>query len=444
MTRRAVPADPGKGTGRRRTSAAGARKHGEAPPSSILVLDVGGSKVKMLATGQAEPRKISSGGRLTPERMVKAALRECKDWSFEAVSVGYPGLTGAQGPRSEPVNLGPGWVGFNFAAAFDRPVRIINDAAMQALGSYEGGRMLFLGLGTGVGSALAERLGLSSVFAEGSDELDWCRRLFEASDLPGVISWKEFFKKGYYVVPPPSEGLRDPVSFRWYAEDRLKDTPELAPLPADYTEEWRRGLQTQSGKLEFECELLEAGSCAQGFALMEACDDLDLVLLDLALPDMWGMEALQRIRERFSHIPVVVLSGSEDRAVVLEAVNRGAMGCITKSSSSAMLVNALQLVFSGSVYLPQTLLEKDSTSRSLTSPKVVISMIREKLCRMGLTPRQIDVLDLLVQGLPNKLIARQLELSPATIKCHVTAGLRALNVKNRTQAVFAVAKLGQC
>jgi hypothetical protein len=108
----------------------------------------------MLATGQAEPRKISSGGRLTPERMVKAALRQCKDWSFEAVSVGYPGLTGAQGPRSEPANLGPGWVGFNFAAAFDRPVRIINDAAMQALGSYEGGRMLFLGLGTGVGSAL--------------------------------------------------------------------------------------------------------------------------------------------------------------------------------------------------------------------------------------------------------------------------------------------------
>jgi hypothetical protein len=123
-------------------------------PSSILVVDVGGSKVKMLATGQAEPRKISSDGRLTPERLVKAVLSECKDWNFEGVSVGYPGLTGAQGPRSEPGNLGPGWVGFDLAAAFDRPVRIINDAAMQALGSYDGGRMLFLGLGTGVGSAL--------------------------------------------------------------------------------------------------------------------------------------------------------------------------------------------------------------------------------------------------------------------------------------------------
>jgi polyphosphate glucokinase len=81
-------------------------------------------------------------------------LNACKDWSFEAVSIGYPGLAGARGPLSEPGNLGPGWVGYNFAAAFERPVRIINDAAMHALGSYEGGRMVFLGLGTGLGSAL--------------------------------------------------------------------------------------------------------------------------------------------------------------------------------------------------------------------------------------------------------------------------------------------------
>ncbi len=123
-------------------------------PANVLVLDIGGSKVKMLATGHAEPRKIRSGPRLTPERMVKAVMDKCKDWDYDAVSIGYPGLAGAQGPRSEPGNLGSGWVGFNFAAAFDRPVRIINDAAMQALGSYEGGRMLFLGLGTGLGSTL--------------------------------------------------------------------------------------------------------------------------------------------------------------------------------------------------------------------------------------------------------------------------------------------------
>lgn len=134
-----------------------ATKRGSAAadaPSSILVVDIGGSKIKMLATGHAHPRKIASGPELTPQRMVRRVLNACKGWSFEAVSIGYPGLAGAQGPRSEPGNLGAGWVGFNFAAAFDRPVRIINDAAMQALGSYEGGRMVFLGLGTGLGSAL--------------------------------------------------------------------------------------------------------------------------------------------------------------------------------------------------------------------------------------------------------------------------------------------------
>jgi trimethylamine-N-oxide reductase (cytochrome c) len=82
-------------------------------------------------------------------------------------------------------------------------------------------------------------------------ELDWCKRLFEATDLPRVISWKKFLKKGYYVVPAPSEKLRHPVSFRWFAENRLKDTPEIAPLPADYSEKVFQGLQTQSGKLEF-------------------------------------------------------------------------------------------------------------------------------------------------------------------------------------------------
>jgi predicted NBD/HSP70 family sugar kinase len=155
MARRAAP------TTAKRRAATGKRapsrqreETGTDAPSSVLVLDIGGSKVKMLATGEAHPRKIPSGPRFTPARMVKAVTHACKDWRYEAVSIGYPGLAGAQGPRSEPGNLGPGWVGFNFAAAFERPVRIINDAAMQALGSYDGGRMLFLGLGTGIGTAL--------------------------------------------------------------------------------------------------------------------------------------------------------------------------------------------------------------------------------------------------------------------------------------------------
>jgi hypothetical protein len=126
----------------------------EFKPSKVLVVDIGGSKVKVLASGQTEPRKTPSGRKLTPGKMVEAVKALADDWEYEAVSIGYPGLVGTHGPRSEPGNLGPGWVGFDFAAAFGLPVRIINDAAMQALGSYEGGRMLFLGFGTGLGSAL--------------------------------------------------------------------------------------------------------------------------------------------------------------------------------------------------------------------------------------------------------------------------------------------------
>jgi polyphosphate glucokinase len=125
-----------------------------APPSRILVLDIGGSKIKALVSGQVEPRKVASGRKLTPGRMLKAVCELTDGWEYDAVSIGYPGLVGLHGPRSEPGNLGPGWVGFEFAAAFGKPVRVVNDAAMQALGSYEGGRMLFLGLGTGLGSAL--------------------------------------------------------------------------------------------------------------------------------------------------------------------------------------------------------------------------------------------------------------------------------------------------
>jgi len=123
-------------------------------PKSILVIDIGGTKVKILATGQTEPRKASSGKGFTPGRLVETAQKLAADWEYEAISIGYPGLVGIHGPRSEPGNLGPGWVGFDFAAAFGMPVKMVNDAAMQALGSYEGGRMLFLGLGTGLGSAL--------------------------------------------------------------------------------------------------------------------------------------------------------------------------------------------------------------------------------------------------------------------------------------------------
>lgn len=129
-------------------------KQPKNPPDNILVVDIGGSKVKLLASGHHEPRKFTSGKRLTPGPMVERVRELASDWRFQAVSIGFPGVVGQHGPSAEPGNLGSGWVGFDFAAAFECPVRIINDAAMQALGSYEGGRMLFLGLGTGLGSTL--------------------------------------------------------------------------------------------------------------------------------------------------------------------------------------------------------------------------------------------------------------------------------------------------
>jgi predicted NBD/HSP70 family sugar kinase len=120
----------------------------------ILVIDVGGTHVKMLATGHKKPVQIPSGPQMTPAKMVIEVQAATVDWKYDAVSIGYPGPVIHGRPIVEPLHLGTGWVGFNFNKAFGRPVKIVNDAAMQALGSYRGGRMLFLGLGTGLGSAL--------------------------------------------------------------------------------------------------------------------------------------------------------------------------------------------------------------------------------------------------------------------------------------------------
>ena len=120
----------------------------------VLVIDVGGTHVKILATGQTDKREVASGPKMTAEQMVSQVRRLAGDWSYDVVSIGYPGPVLHNRPVADPKNLGPGWMGFDFKKAFGRPVKVVNDAAMQALGSYKKGKMLFIGLGTGLGSTL--------------------------------------------------------------------------------------------------------------------------------------------------------------------------------------------------------------------------------------------------------------------------------------------------
>ncbi len=124
------------------------------PYQKVLAVDIGGSHVKLLATGEEKRRKFKSGDELTPQRMVDGVLENAGDWDFEVVTIGIPAPVRNGRLVHEPQNLGEGWIVFDYAGAFGRPTKLINDAAMQALGSYEGGRMLFLGLGTGLGSAM--------------------------------------------------------------------------------------------------------------------------------------------------------------------------------------------------------------------------------------------------------------------------------------------------
>ena len=121
---------------------------------NVLVIDIGGTHVKVLATGQDQHREFVSGPALTPKRMVSKVRKLVADWKYDAISIGYPGPVVRNRPISDPWNLGKGWAGFDFEAAFKCPVKLMNDAAMQALGSYKRGKMLFLGLGTGLGSAM--------------------------------------------------------------------------------------------------------------------------------------------------------------------------------------------------------------------------------------------------------------------------------------------------
>jgi len=196
---------------------------------------------------------------------------------------------------------------------------------------------------------------------------------------------------------------------------------------------FREGLRFLLRKLDDELIIDEAESCEQGVKFA-AEQTYDLILLDLKLPDHPGFTALERLRETRPDIPVVVLSGEDAPRTVRAAIDAGAMGFIPKSSSSELLVNALRLVLGKGVYLPPRILgpDTDHGSGSPVDPDT-LSL---------LTSRQMEILRGVIQGKPNKVIARDLDIAESTIKAHLSAVLRLLGASNRTEAVFVAARLG--
>ena len=197
---------------------------------------------------------------------------------------------------------------------------------------------------------------------------------------------------------------------------------------------FRQGLKGIAQRLDGAAVVLESASYGQAQALLD--DDLDLVLLDLRLPDMDGLEALAAIRAGFPALPVVIVSASENKQDIMAALRLGALGFVSKASSAEVLENALRLVLAGDVYLSSGLmLSADGTGADW--PRNLEGATR------GLTDRQAQVMRLMAKGESNKQIARALNLSESTVKVHVTAILRALGVTSRAQAIVAALQQGQ-
>jgi DNA-binding NarL/FixJ family response regulator len=200
----------------------------------------------------------------------------------------------------------------------------------------------------------------------------------------------------------------------------------------------REALRQVLQVLDSGVQLLDARNRDEAIQTVTEHPDVNLVLLDLALPGSDGFEVLEELREHHPHIPVVVLSATDAPDIVLRTIDAGAMGFIPKTSPTQVLVQALRLVLAGGVYLPAEVLRKDPAATPDAMATVPLRNPRE----IGLTERQSQVLALMVQGKPNKLICRELNLAEGTVKIHITAILKALAVTNRTQAVVAVSRLG--
>lgn len=220
---------------------------------------------------------------------------------------------------------------------------------------------------------------------------------------------------------------------------------------------FREGVALLLQPLVSPLDVWEAGSCEAALGLLDArAPQLpELVLMDLGLPGMNGLEGIACFHQRLPQCPVVALSSADDRETVLRALDAGAMGFIPKSSSSAVFGAALRLIMANGIYLPPTLLAglPPAASVSLPASRVEAAAAPQPVAAggtsglrtpadVGITPRQAAVLHLILQGLPAKLIARQLNLAPGTVKAHTSAVLRALNVTTRTQAVIAASRLG--
>ncbi len=205
----------------------------------------------------------------------------------------------------------------------------------------------------------------------------------------------------------------------------------------------REAVRHVLAQLDRDVEVLDAESCEAAVEQIGSNHDLDLVLLDLSLPGSSGLSALESLREQFPAIPVVVLSARDDPGVVVGALDAGAMGFIPKTSSNELMISALRLVFSGGVYVPPQAISSgphDDQAVRETLPDAPLLGINPS--EIGLTERQTEVLALLLQGKPNKVICRELNLAEGTVKIHVTAILKALGASNRTQAVIAASRLG--
>jgi DNA-binding NarL/FixJ family response regulator len=192
----------------------------------------------------------------------------------------------------------------------------------------------------------------------------------------------------------------------------------------------RQGVKLVLARVDAEAELVDAPDARTALALTAEQLDWDLVMLDLGLPDNDGLALLRTLRGRLPSTPIVVLSASEEPEVIHEALGAGAFGYVPKSSSNETLFNALRLVLAGTPYVP---------------PQALLSMERDErplAANVHVTPRQRDVLDLLAQGRSNKQIARELGLTPGTVRIHMTAIFKALQASNRTEAVFVARRLG--